>query len=366
MDEARAAAKVLGIPPQRQSFLGYPDGGLLHGEETVSGVDLDQLFNTLDARTRTSLQRFLKGSADSWRGAGKQANQGLHYLNPLLSTSSRLFQEVNADTPALERFVVDTSKLVTGLADRRDDISALVGNLNSMMGAIGSHKRELADAVSRLPDFMRRANTTFVNLRGTLDDLDPLVAASKPVAPKLRRFLAELGPFARDAVPTLTALDRIVSKKGKNNDLTEVNRLQVPLTRITAGPVSRNGKQRSGAFAQSVEAIKGQLGSLAFFRPYTTDLVGWFDDFGHSGIYDANGGMGRIATTFNAFTASATGGLGNFIPAAQRPANFKAGASIGNTRRCPLANERDPGDGSTPFTDGGKLNCDPKQVPVGP
>ena len=30
MDEARAAAKVLGIPPQRQSFLGYPDGGLLH------------------------------------------------------------------------------------------------------------------------------------------------------------------------------------------------------------------------------------------------------------------------------------------------------------------------------------------------
>ena len=38
---------------------------------------------------------------------------------------------------------------------------------------------------------MRRANTTFVNLRATLDDLDPLVEESKPVAKKLRPFLAE-------------------------------------------------------------------------------------------------------------------------------------------------------------------------------
>ena len=47
----------------------------------------------------------------------------------------------------------------------------------------------LADAISQLPDFMRRANTTFVNLRATLDDLTPLVNESKPVAKKLRPFL---------------------------------------------------------------------------------------------------------------------------------------------------------------------------------
>ena len=32
---------------------------------------------------------------------------------------------------------------------------------------------------------MRNFNTTSVNLRGALDDLDPLVEASKPVAQKL-------------------------------------------------------------------------------------------------------------------------------------------------------------------------------------
>ena len=43
---------------------------------------------------------------------------------------------------------------------------------------------------------MRRANTTFLNLRAALDDLEPLVDDSKPVAKKLRPFLAELRPLA--------------------------------------------------------------------------------------------------------------------------------------------------------------------------
>ena len=40
---------------------------------------------------------------------------------------------------------------------------------------------------------MRLANTTFVNLRSALDDVTPLVDASKPVAPKLQQLLVQLG-----------------------------------------------------------------------------------------------------------------------------------------------------------------------------
>ena len=58
-----------------------------------------------------------------------------------------------------------------------------------MMNAIGSQKESLARAVAELPDFMRNFNTTAVNLRATLDDLDPLVDASKPVATRLRPVL---------------------------------------------------------------------------------------------------------------------------------------------------------------------------------
>ena len=107
----------------------------------------------------------------------------MHYLNPFLSTSRRVFARAELGPGARSRrLIVDTSQLSGALAERAPDISALVANLNRMMNAIGDRKERLAEAISRLPNFMRESNTTFVNLRAALDDLDPLVDASKPVA----------------------------------------------------------------------------------------------------------------------------------------------------------------------------------------
>ncbi len=70
-----------------------------------------------------------------------------------------------------------------------------------MMGALGRQKEALARPVGELPDFMRSFNTTAVNLRAALDDLDPLVDASKPVAVKLRPFFREFRGAATTPVP---------------------------------------------------------------------------------------------------------------------------------------------------------------------
>jgi hypothetical protein len=52
------------------------------------------------------------------------------------------------------------------------------------------------------------------------------------------------------------------------------------------------------------------------------------------------------------------------IPPELRGEAFQRTAQIGFTRRCPGADERDPGDGSTPFVTAG-FDCDPTQVPPG-
>src|SRR5204862_6649146 len=116
--------------------------------------DLDQLFNTLDPPTRKALREFFKGQAKALDGKGEMQNIAFQYLNPALSTSRRLFNELNADTPTLEHFVTDSSRLVSTPAGRRDALSALIQNLDTTMGAIGSQKTALADALQRLPNFM--------------------------------------------------------------------------------------------------------------------------------------------------------------------------------------------------------------------
>ena len=204
------------------------------------------------------------------------------------------------------------------VAERRQDLSGVVRNLNTTTRAIANQKASLREAIGRFPTFMRSANTTFVNLRGALDDLDPLVDASKPVAPKLERLLEDLRPFARDARPTVNDLDNIVRRPGSGNDLVELDRTFPPLASIaldtkrrSVDPGNRNrsvGRVR-GAFPEMTEALNeavtgtdgrgGQLGPIPTFRPYTPDLFGWFDDFSTTGGYDALGGISRTQVYLN-------------------------------------------------------------------
>ena len=363
----------LELPPSDQAGAEIPDGGVLGQSETESAVELDALFNTLDDRTVRNLKKVIRGLDVSYDGVGTQANRGFRYLNPFLFASRRLFDELARDERSLERTLVDTSALTGALADRRDDVSALVGNLNRMMGAIGDRRNALSAAIAELPRFMRSFNTTSVNLRAALDDVDPLVDAAKPVAPRLRPFFREFRGAASNLVPTVRDLDLTVRRPGRNNDLVELTRLQPPLSRIAVGPVRRDGTRqnpdsprRRGAFPESTQALQDSLPQLQFLRPYTPELVGWFDDFAHPGVYDATGGIGRIGSTFNQFPIAEPNIPSVFQPPIDPEVVFGSLFDTGNTRRCPGANERDPGDGSTPFTDNGRLNCDPSQVPVGP
>jgi phospholipid/cholesterol/gamma-HCH transport system substrate-binding protein len=380
----------LTLPADSAAGEEIPAGGSLSQAETVSEVDLDQVFNTLSPKTIRDFKHVIQGFERSYDGVGAEANEGFRYLNPFLSTSRRVFTELSSDQAALERLIVDTSELSGALAERAPDLSALIGNLDRMMNAIGDRRTALARSISRLPEFMRTANTTFVNLRAALDDVDPLVSAAKPAATRLEPFMAELRQAAADAVPTLTDLDRILKHPGRANDLVELTNLQPALAEAGVGSgspqcgpgpedpddlqIPADDDYEQGAFGEAVCSLVNGETNLEFFRAYTPEVVGWFDDFGHSGFIDAIGGIGRIGTTFNAFTPSLPAGLPNLLEPLDAT-GILSSFSTGDNRRCPGGNERpatDLGDDSVPFTDGGALTdgapgeCNPEHFQPGP
>jgi phospholipid/cholesterol/gamma-HCH transport system substrate-binding protein len=376
----------LNLPPSNTSAPNIPDGGEIPLSNTISEVDIDQIFNTLSPKTINDFKHVVQGFDISYEGSAKQANQGFKYFNPLLSTSRRVFGELTRDTPTLDRLLTDTSSLSGALSERAPDITALVHNLDLTMNALASQRTALAASISKLPGFMREANTTFVNLRAALDDLNPLVSASKPVADRLLPFFHLLRGTARDAVPTITDLQDIVKRPGKQNDLIELTRDAIPLERAAIGSGSPNcgsnpsadyGKAADnnftqGAFGESLCALRNGLPIAAFLRPYSTEVKSWFNTFGTAGVTDATGGIGRISTTLNAFSPS-PGGLPILGPGTVLdPSQFLAGIDTGNARRCPGGLERPAEDGSNPFLDhgsvvGGSSFCLPNSTgPVGP
>ncbi len=274
------------LPPENEAGGEIPDGGVIGTDRTTTNVDIDQFFSIFDPPTRKAVQNFYKGGRRQYEGRGEQANRGLMYLSPQLAASSRLFEELRHEPPVLERFLVDSSQFVTALSERRDDLSALIGNLNQTTRALGSEKTALAEAIGYLPPFMRRANTTYVNLRSTLDELDPFVAASKPVAKKLRPYLAELRPFASEAVPTVRRPASAGPRfPGPRNDLLELQRTYPPLADIALntkrrsmnyGTGSRSVGETRGAFPELVDAFRPPRRSSPTAAPTRpTSWAGW-------------------------------------------------------------------------------------------
>jgi phospholipid/cholesterol/gamma-HCH transport system substrate-binding protein len=341
------------------------DGALLTPDDTVSNVDLDEVFATFDPKTRRALRGVFRGSERQYRGQGLNAKAGWLYLDPALVSATRLFEELNYDSDELRRFVTKTSDLVGDIAERRDDLAGLVDNLADTTAAINEPTGALAEAIEQLPPFLRQANTTYVSLRAALDDIDPLVETAKPVAKKLLPYTQELRGFVTDLKPTVNDLAPVLRRPGRSNDVVELLRATPPLRDIAVGPVRRNGEEREGALPAATEALAGATPRVAYARPYSVDLTGWFDDFSHSGNVDAMGGFARIGTHVSAFTLK-SGTLTPIVSAAERGPVADSLLTTGQRNRCPGSVERDPGDGSMPFMPTESFNCDPDQLPVGP
>jgi phospholipid/cholesterol/gamma-HCH transport system substrate-binding protein len=337
-----------------------PPGGVIDQTDTTTAVDLDQLFNTFDPKTRKALTGVIRGYASAYGGKGPEANAGWAYLNPALAASSRLFDELDSDTPTLKRFIGTSAQLVGDLAARRADLAGLVDHLATTTGAIGRQKQSLSTAIGDLPGFMRRADTTFVNLRATLDDLQPLVDDAKPVAKKLQPFFGQLRPLARDARPTLRDLSAVVRSPGESNDLIELTKSAVPLRNAAVGPSKRDGKERDGALPASTSALREATPELGTAVPYTPDLTGWFDDFSHSGLYDALGGASRAAIYVNLF-APVNGVLKPLLNPVEQSDAFKKATSLDQRWRCPGAAER-----NAIFKPSPDFPCDASEGPLGP
>ena len=343
-----------------------PNGGVIPTSDTTSAVDFDQLFNTLDGPTRKGLQNVIQGSAAQYANAGQKAQAAWQYLNPAVASSSLLFRELNRDTSKFTNFIVKSGNLVSDIAQRQSDLSGLVQHLNTTTQALAAQHTALGQSLQRLPGFMRLANTTFVNLRSALDDLQPLVDASKPVAPKLQKLLEQLKPLAEDSVPTVRDLSDIIKKPGSDNDLIELTKLGVPLAQATVRDTNANGKTRPGAFPISTTALNDSTPELATARPYAVDLTGWFEGYTHPGTIDANGGASRIAPvvgvgsiengTLNIFDS-----LLNVLPGSNDRLQFaQQMLTTGQGDRCPGSMER----GALYYPESG-FPCNPNQVPTG-
>jgi phospholipid/cholesterol/gamma-HCH transport system substrate-binding protein len=342
------ANRYIALAPGANNHSELPAGATLSTTATQGIVDIDQLFDTFDPGTRAALQQVVGGSATQVAGAERALNRSALYLSPAISSTDHVFAELIRDQNVFTNFLVSTSRAVTTIAARRDQLAGLVTNGDTAFGALAAQNNALARSLAALPATLQHGNAVFADLPPALTDLGKLVTVSKADTKTLAPFLAQLRPLLVQAVPTVHNLRLAVDRPGASNDLVDITRALPALEASlrTASPAT-------------VSALQGSAPVSSFIRPYTPDLVGWLRDFGQAAAYyDANGHYARVSPVFDSF---AQGSDGSLHPVS--PQQGLSGLQTGVNKRCPGAASQPALDGSSPFTDTGALDCNPSQVP---
>src|SRR4051794_20316143 len=342
---AGVANRYVALTPGPVNEPDLASGATIPAHDTQAEVDLDQLLNTLDARTVRDVKLLTRNGASALSGRGRPLARALTALNPALAQVDSLEHELLHDQGRFGRFLVESADVVSAVASRRPQLERLVASGRATLGEVASRDAQLDSLLRRVPGTLRRTNTTLVNLRGALGDVDPTLRVARPVARPLSRTMTLAQPVMREARPVVGRLRRTIDRRGSGDLVGLLRRL--PALGQSAVP----------ALDSTVATVTDLLPIVVEARPYAPDVVGGlFNGFGGTtgGYYDANGQYTRISFQSSAYSLE---NILSLVPIPSPPSGI-ANYQRGITARCPGAATQPAPDRSNPRAVPG---CDPSQ-----
>ncbi|MEV4418402.1 MlaD family protein [Patulibacter sp. NPDC049589] len=263
------------VVPGPKSAPTIDDGGIIAAKDTRSPVELDELFNTLDAKTQKRLQRTLNRSARALDGHDAAMNAGMKALPGGLRAADDLIADLLSDEPAL-RAIIDQGDAVTRtLAAKQGSISDLISVSARTFATFRDRTAAVQGTLEALPPTLDAAKTTLARAEPSLGKVDDLLGKLRPgaqqvpgVARAARGALVRLQDVAPVAVKTLKTARDVAPR------VTTLLDVGTP-------------------FAPKLEkALEGAVPIVGCLRLYTPDIVamltnwgGWTKNFDYKSHY---------------------------------------------------------------------------------
>ena len=209
------------------------DGGTIPLRRTGSNVDLLEVVELFDRRSRETLKRTIYNTGVGLAGRGGELNQALGDLPPLTRQTKDQLRALTRERGAIARSVAGASRVTRGArGERRDDVEGLIGAGSTTLGTIAGRAPELRrtiDLARPLEDELIRtaplANPVLDELTRLSIALDPALASLERSLPGLNRALASgdelrrettrqtgfLRPVLREATPVIANLETTVA-----------------------------------------------------------------------------------------------------------------------------------------------------------
>lgn len=249
-----------------------PSGGMISGQ-MPEPVEIDTVLAALDPSTRAHLASLIQRLNSTTNGHEQDLNATIKSAGPAVKALGEVLRNLGNDGPAIKQLVTRMDGMVTALANRDKDISAIVEELGKATNATARQRQQLSTALRQLPGTLQSANTTLGDLPPAVRNTLPVLHDLQPVTQKLPALAANLSPVLQELRPTIATLRPTLGAAAS-------------LLQNTPGLLD----SAHGVLPGLNSTVTELTPALGFLRPYTPELIGWMSNWGSATAnYDVNG-----------------------------------------------------------------------------
>jgi virulence factor Mce-like protein len=216
-----------------------PDGAMLPRSQVIPAVQIDQVFNALDAPTRRAFQIWQQQLAQAVNGNDQNLNNVLGNLPAFTADSTAILQVLDVEHAAVVKLTQNGGTVFGALARNQSALRNLITSGETVFSTTAANQASLADTFRVFPTFLDETKATMIRLAQFAIDTDPLVKSpcSSTASPGCS---VSLIPALQQAVPTLAKVNEL-SPDLKNlfiqlRPLVEVSKTGLPaITSVIAG-----------------------------------------------------------------------------------------------------------------------------------
>jgi phospholipid/cholesterol/gamma-HCH transport system substrate-binding protein len=203
------------------------DGGRLPEGNVDDTVQLDQVFQVFDPRTRQAFRDWMRESGILSEGEfSRDLSDSIGNAAPFFEGGADLLRPLAHQDVALRRIVRDGGRVFHAISRENGQLRGVITNGDATFSALASRDEALAETFQILPTFLRETRATVRRLEGFARNTDPLVR-------DLREPADDLAPTLRDVEALSPDLERLFNDV---SPLVTASRTGVPAaTRLLRG-----------------------------------------------------------------------------------------------------------------------------------
>jgi virulence factor Mce-like protein len=326
------------------------DGGTVPVSRTSSTIPLDLVNNVMRRPYRERFRILLTELGVGLAGRPGELNEVIRRAHPGLRETSQTLKILADQNKVIRDFIENADRTSRVVHPRRAELSRWAKEASETATVQASRRDDIARQWNRLPAFLSELRPTMSRLEATANEQIPTLKRLETGGPRLRAFLAQLGPFSEASRPSIKALGEasVVGREAVTVSLDEVKQLR---------SLAEDAPELAKPLRQFLQSIDDRSRSTdndplaAKLAPPAPDKTAYKPGQGFTGmealinyVYWQTLGINAFDEVSKILRIAVFTGSCSAYNAKPTPAQFKAcGANIGPTQ--PGFNAADPTEG---------------------